>query len=420
MTSGSPKRAVWAWSLYDWANSAFSTTVMAGFFPVFFKQYWSGDASATTSTFYLGLGNSLASLLVVLLAPLLGALADRGSLRKRMLCSFASLGAFATAGLFLVGQGQWVAAVCLYVLGALCFAGANVFYDALLVAVSTEDDRHRVSALGYALGYLGGGLLFAVNVMMTLQPQWFGLADPAEGVRWSFLSVAVWWMVFTVPLVLFVDEPASRGDKAPGIRAAFASLAQTARNVREYPQVWWFLIAFWFYIDGVHTAIAMAADYGLAIGLPQETLITALLLVQFIGFPAALAWGRLADRIGALRSIHITIWVYMAVTVAAVMMDSSLEFYLIAAVVGLVQGGVQSVSRSVFSQLIPTEKAAEFFGFYNMTGKAAAVIGPLLVGVTAATTGNSRLGLLSILVLFVLGLLVLTRVRNPAARGSMP
>ncbi|MEM7378828.1 MAG: MFS transporter, partial [Pseudomonadota bacterium] len=305
-------------------------------------------------------------------------------------------------------------------LGALCFAGANVFYDALLVAVSTDEDRHRVSALGYALGYLGGGLLFAVNVMMTLQPHWFGLADAAEGVRWSFLSVAVWWMVFTVPLLLYVDEPASRTDDAPGIRAAFASLAQTARDVRKYPQVWLFLIAFWFYIDGVHTAIAMAADYGLAIGLPQETLITALLLVQFIGFPAALVWGRLAERIGALRSIHITIWVYMAVTVAAVMMDSSLEFYLIAAVVGLVQGGVQSVSRSVFSQLIPSEKSAEFFGFYNMTGKAAAVIGPLLVGVTAATTGNSRLGLLSILVLFVLGLVVLTRVRDPAARPSTP
>ncbi|MEM6985646.1 MAG: MFS transporter [Pseudomonadota bacterium] len=415
MTQAASKRAIWAWGFYDWGNSAFSTTVMAGFFPVFFKQYWSADAAATTSTFYLGLGNSLASLLVVLLAPVLGALADHGSLRKRMLCSFASLGAFATAALFLVGQGQWIAAVCLYVLGALCFAGANVFYDALLVAVSTDKDRHRVSALGYALGYLGGGLLFAVNVAMTLQPAWFGLADAAEGVRWSFLSVAVWWLVFTVPLLLFVDEPKAREPGGASIRAAFASLVQTAREVRQYPQVWLFLIAFWFYIDGVHTAIAMAADYGLAIGLPQETLITALLLVQFIGFPAAIVWGRLADRIGALRSIHITIWVYMAVTVAAVMMDSSLEFYLIAAVVGLVQGGVQSVSRSVFSQLIPEHKSAEFFGFYNMMGKAAAVLGPLLVGVIAATTGNSRLGLLSILILFIAGLVVLAHVRVPDA-----
>lgn len=411
MNRRAPKRAVWAWGFYDWANSAFSTTVMAGFFPVFFKQYWSGDASATESTFYLGLGNSLASLLVVLLAPVLGAMADQGSLRKRMLFSFASLGAFATAGLFLVGQGQWIAAVCLYVLGALFFAGANVFYDALLVSVSSDSDRHRVSALGYSLGYLGGGLLFAVNVAMTLQPGWFGLADAAEGVRWSFLSVAVWWVVFTVPLLLFVEEPEARGEGGVSFRRAFASLAQTAREVKKYPQVWLFLVAFWFYIDGVHTAIAMAADYGLAIGLPQETLITALLMVQFIGFPAAIVWGRLADRIGALRSIFITIWVYMAVTIAAVMMDSSMEFYLIAAVVGLVQGGVQSVSRSVFSQLIPQHKSAEFFGFYNMTGKAAAVLGPLLVGVTAATTGNSRLGLLSILILFIVGMVVLTRVR---------
>ncbi len=413
MAQHPPKRAIWAWGLYDWANSAFSTTVMAGFFPVFFKQYWSGDVAATESTFYLGLGNSLASLLVAILAPILGALADRGSLRKRMLFSFASLGAFATAALFLVGQGQWVAAVCLYVLGALCFAGANVFYDALLVVVSSERDRHRVSALGYALGYLGGGLLFAVNVAMTLKPEWFGLADAAEGVRWSFLSVAVWWMLFTIPIMLFVEEPAATSSGKVRLGDAFSALAQTAREVRHYPQVWLFLVAFWFYIDGVHTAIAMAADYGLSIGLPQETLITALLLVQFIGFPAALVWGRVADKIGPLRSIHITIWIYMAVTVAAVMMDSSLEFYLIAAVVGLVQGGVQSVSRSVFSQLIPADKAAEFFGFYNMTGKAAAVLGPFMVGATAALTGNSRLGLLSILILFIIGMLVLTRVRMP-------
>lgn len=404
-------RPVWAWGLYDWANSAFSTTVMAGFFPIFFKQYWSGDAAVTTSTFYLGLANSLASLLIVLLAPVLGALADRGGLRKRMLCSFASLGAFATAGLFLVGQGQWIAAVCLYVLGALCFAGANVFYDALLIAVSPGKHRHRASALGYSLGYLGGGLLFAINVAMTLQPAWFGLRDAAEGVRWSFLSVAIWWLVFTFPLMRYVDEPASGKRHGANFKAAFASLAQTAQEVRRYPQVWLFLLAFWFYIDGVHTAVAMAADYGLAIGLPQETLITALLLVQFIGFPAALVWGWLAGRIGALRSIRITIWVYMAVTVAAVSMDSSTEFYLIAAAVGLVQGGVQSVSRSFFSQLIPAGKSAEFFGFYNMTGKAAAVVGPLLVGVTAAATGNPRLGLLSILVLFILGLIVLSKVR---------
>lgn len=404
-------RSVWAWGFYDWANSAFSTTVMAGFFPIFFKQYWSGDAAVTTSTFYLGLANSLASLLIVLLAPVLGALADRGGLRKRMLCSFASLGAFATAGLFLVGQGQWIAAVCLYMLGALCFAGANVFYDALLIAVSPEKHRHRASALGYSLGYLGGGLLFAINVAMTLQPAWFGLRDAAEGVRWSFLSVAIWWLVFTFPLMRYVDEPASGKRHGVSFKAAFASLAQTAQEVRRYPQVWLFLLAFWFYIDGVHTAITMAADYGLAIGLPQETLITALLLVQFIGFPAALVWGWLAGRIGALRSIRITIWVYMAVTVAAVSMDSSTEFYLIAAAVGLVQGGVQSVSRSVFSQLIPASKSAEFFGFYNMTGKAAAVIGPLLVGVTAAATGNPRLGLLSILALFILGLIVLSKVR---------
>ncbi len=413
MQQRSPQRAVWAWSLYDWANSAFALTVISGFFPLFFKQYWSDDIAVTQSTFYLGLATSFASLLIFILAPLLGAMADHGSLRKRMLFSLASIGAFATAALFWVGEGQWLPAVVLYVLGLLCFSGANVFYDALLVAVSTERDRHRVSALGYALGYLGGGLLFAVNVAMTLKPEWFGLADAVEGVRWSFVSVAVWWLVFSVPIMLFVDEPEVSRDTKTGWREAVAALRETAREIKNYPQVWLFLIAFWFYIDGVHTVIVMAVDYGLSIGLPQDALIKALLLVQFVGFPAAIAWGRVAERIGPVRCLHITIVVYMGVTIVAVNMDSAVEFYLIAAVVGLVQGGIQSVSRSVFSQLIPEHKSAEFFGFYNMAGKAAAVVGPLMVGVIAALTENSRLGLLSILILFVAGMLVLRKVKVP-------
>ena len=390
---------------------------MAGFFPLFFKQYWSADTPATISTFWLGAGNSLASLLIVLAAPLLGALADAGGLHKRLLGGFAAIGIAATASFFFVAPGQWPLAILLYIIGILGFSGANVFYDAMLPSLATRSERHRVSALGYSLGYLGGGLLFLVNVMMTLKPAWFGLSDVSQAVRFSFVSVAVWWAVFSLPLLFGVPERAADSPGGVSIGASFARLKETVGRVREYPNLWLFLLAYWLYIDGVATIIRMAVDYGMAIGLPSNSLITALLLVQFIGFPATLVFGRIGERFGAKRGLWIGLWTYVIATICATFMSTTIEFYALAVVLGLVQGGVQSLSRSLFSQLIPPERDGEFFGFLNMLGKAAAVIGPLMVGVVAATSGSSRLGLLSIIVLFVLGMLVLARVEEPDARG---
>lgn len=408
------KRSQFSWALYDWANSAFATTVIAGFFPLFFKQYWSGDTPATTSTFFLGFGNSAASLVIVLAAPVLGALADRGGMRKKMLASLACVGMLATAGLFFVEQGSWPIAIALFFFGIVGFSGANVFYDSLLMSVADKSSRHRVSAAGYALGYLGGGVLFLFNVAMTLKPTWFGLADAAEAVRWSFISVAIWWAVFSIPILLWVKEPATTAEKSQHwIRHSFASVWETTQSIRHYRNAWIFLLAYWLYIDGVATIIRMAVDYGLSIGLPSESLITALLLVQFIGFPATLLFGRLAERIGARRGLWIGLWVYVLATTYAVFMDTSLEFYLLACVLGLVQGGVQSLSRSLFSQLIPVEKSGEYFGFLNMMGKAAAVVGPLLVGVVAYLTKDPRIGLWSILILFFSGMWLLRKVREP-------
>ncbi|MGB0865731.1 MAG: MFS transporter [Granulosicoccaceae bacterium] len=409
-----------SWAIYDWANSAFACTVVAGFYPLFFKQYWSGEEAVTTSTFYLGLGNSLAALVVMLLAPLLGAMADRGSLRKRMLRSFMVLGVISTAGLALVGQGQWPFAVLLFVIASVGFEGANVFYDSLLVLVSKKSKRHYWSAVGYSLGYLGCGLLFAVNVMMTLKPAWFGLADAAAGVRASFVCVGVWWLLFSIPLLRNVKEPEpEEAVQRVSFKQAFAELKETARNLRQYRAAWAFLLAFWFYIDGVHTVIAMAVDYGLSIGLPSDALIVSLLIVQFIGFPAALMFGRIGERFGPLVGIWIALGVYSVVTVFATTMHEAWQFYLMAAAIGLVQGGVQALSRSLFSQLIPQDKSAEFFGFYNVMGKSAAIIGPLLVGVTAAMTQSARLGMLSILILFVVGGLLLLRVQAPTREQLM-
>lgn len=410
-----PRRQVLSWAFYDWANSAFATVVLSGFFPIFFKQFWSAGVDASASTFRLGVANSISSLIVVLMAPILGAIADRVGGRKRFLAAFAALGALCTGSLFLVGQGQWWIASLAFVVGVLGFAGANVFYDALLIAVSGEDNRERVSALGFSLGYLGGGVLFAVNVLMTLNPHWFGLSDAAEAVRWSFLSVSIWWLLFTIPLLVWVPEPAALADGTRGhwMRDSFRELLQTIRDLGAHRNLVRFLIAYWLYIDAVDTIIRMAVDFGLSVGLDSGDLIKALLMTQFIGFPAALVFGLIGQRLGAKAGILIALSVYILVTLYAVFLDTAQEFFVLAAVIGLVQGGVQALSRSLYSRLIPPERAAEFFGFYNMLGKFAAVLGPLLVGAVTLMTDSAGLGLMSLLILLVSGALLLRGVTVP-------
>lgn len=420
-------KTIIAWALYDWANSAFATTVMAGFFPIFFKQYWSAGVASTESTFHLGVGNAAASLMIVLVAPLLGAIADRGGLRRRFLLLFAATGMVATAALYGVEQGEWLAAAVLFVTATIGFMGANVFYDALLVSVASETEWDFVSALGYALGYLGGGLLFGMNVAMTLSPESFGLASASEAVRLSFVSVAIWWALFSVPLILWVKEtPATHSLNGWAVvRAGYHQLVETFRHLRQLRVVVLFLVAYWLYIDGVDTIVRMAVDYGLSIGLQQEDLITALLITQFVGLPATIGFGFLAQHLcvkgsgsdgeGAKRGILLALAVYVLATAGAFFMDSSAEFYGLAVTIGLVQGGVQALSRSYYARLIPAEKSAEFFGFYNMLGKFAAVLGPLMIGVVSLASGSHRWGMLSIVVLFLLGAWLLVKVDASAA-----
>jgi UMF1 family MFS transporter len=402
------RRPVVAWAFYDWANSAFACTVMAGFFPVFFKQYWNAGVVATDSTFRLGLTSGLASLLIAVLAPVLGAIADRSRSRLRQLFAFTLLGSAATLGLALVPQGEWLLAAGLFLLASLGFWGGIVFSDSLLLHVAEPEEYDLVSGFGYALGYLGGGLLFAANVVMTQKPGWFGLADAAEAVRWSFVTVGIWWLVFAVPCLLWVRERsdgriASRVGWRRATREGFAELRHTVAEIRKYRPLVWFLAAYILYIDGVNTVIKMAVDYGLSLGFDQSHLVKALLLTQFVAFPAALAFGWLGSRIGARNGIFLALAVYVAATGYAYFLDDAGDFYLLAFVVGLVQGGIQSLSRSYYGRLVPRDKSSEFFGFYNMMGKASAIIGPTLVGVTAALTSDSRLSIVSIVVLFLAG-----------------
>ncbi len=414
-------RAAWGWSLYDWANSAWTTTVMAGFFPVFFKSFWASDLDASESTFWLGMGNALAGLLVALAAPVLGAMADQGGLKKRMLLSFTALGAVTTAALFLVDAGQWRIALAVYLLGAIAFSGANVFYDALIVDVAERRELDRVSSLGYGLGYIGGGLLFAFNVLMTMHPDWFHLAGKAEAVRWSFLSVAIWWAVFTLPLALWVREPAGaagRSGLAAAARAGFGQLRETFRHLRGQRMIWLFLLAYFFYIDGVNTVARMAVDYGLSLGFDSSVLIKALLLTQFVAFPAAIMLGWLGARLGAKPVLLGAIGVYAAVCVWSSTMKNAADFYWLAAVIGLVMGGIQALSRSMYARMIPAGQSAEYFGFFNMLGKFSAVLGPALMGAASMASGSARASILVIVLLFGLGAALLLRVRECPEQGG--
>jgi UMF1 family MFS transporter len=411
------RRDTLAWVLYDWGNSAFATTVIAGFFPIFFKQYWSAGTPATESTLQLGIANSVASLIVAILAPVLGAMADCGGWRKRMVLGFTAIGVAGTVALAGVGQGDWQLAVIVFTVASLGFWGSNAFYDALVVDVSPPDHLDKVSALGYSAGYLGGGLLFSLNVAMTLKPELFGLDDAVQAVKLSFVSVAVWWTLATIPLAFWVHERGeSRLTSVVAVAVAgWRQFLDTFKDLRQYRSIMWFLFAYWLYIDGVYTVIKMAVDYGLALGFSSDSLIVALLITQFVGFPSALVFGALGERFGARRGIIVGIALYMAVTTWASSMSEIWEFYAMAVIIGMVQGGVQALSRSYFASIIPADKSAEFFGFYNMLGKFASIIGPLLMGFTAVLTGSSRLSLLSLLVLFVLGLWFLMRVPDQRA-----
>jgi UMF1 family MFS transporter len=435
------KKAVWGWAMYDWANSAFATTVMAGFFPIYFKKYWSYGVDVNMSTAQLGFGNAIASLFVALMAPVLGAIADKGSARKKFLIFFAYLGVLMTASLFLIDKGEWAWAIFVYAMGIIGFSGANVFYDALLPTVADEDNIDFVSGLGFSMGYLGGGLLFLINVLMTLMPERFGLADAGEAIRYAFVSVSLWWGIFTICTILWVPEEKTTPGSGHGgnfIRDGFRQFLGTFKEVRHLKTVFLFLFAYWCYIDGVDTIIRMAVDYGMSLGFDWNVLIVALLIVQFVGFPAALGFGKLGQRWGARRGIYLAIGVYMFVTVWGVMMRQKHEFYVLAVIIGLVQGGIQALSRSYYSRLIPKEQSAEYYGFYNMLGKFAAIIGPATMGIVGLiarrmlmppaptpeqieTVGQlaSRWSMASILILFLVGAILLYFVDEEKGRAEI-
>ena len=405
-------KQIYSWAMYDWANSAYATTVMAGFFPLFFKSYFSAETDVITSTAHLGIANSVSSMIVVLLAPFLGAIADVGGLKKRFLFLFTYLGILMSGSLALVESGNWELAAFVYVLGNIGFMGSNIFNDSLLPSVAKEKSFDFVSGLGFSLGYLGGGILFALNVFMVHKPEFFGLADMSEAVKVSFVSVAIWWAIFSLPLLLFVKEerPLQKRKISETVIAGYQQLLNTFKKIRHLKGLLLFLVAYWLYIDGVDTIIRMAVDYAMAIGFDPNSLILALLLVQFIGFPATLLFAKLAQKYDTKKALFVAIGTYILITLWASMMQDEYEFYILAAMIGMVQGGIQALSRSYYARMIPHEQAAEFFGFFNFLGRFATIFGPLLIGFVAVSTDSSRLGIASVIIFFVAGGILLYMV----------
>lgn len=403
-----------SWAFYDWANSVFFTTVMAGFFPIFFKQYWNTDTAVNLSTQRLSTVLGIAGFSLAVLAPFLGALSDYRKVKKNFLFAFMLVGVIANAFLFLVPQGDWFFAACLYGLAFFCCSASCIFNDAMLVSVAEPKDYDRVSSLGYSLGYLGGGILFTLNVLMFQKPEWFGFSSGVEGVKYSFLTVSIWWFVFSMPTLINVPEPDAKPSTESLIeifRRTVLELNQTVKELFVQKNIFYFILAYWFYIDGVSTIMSMAVDFGISIGFEAGDLIKALLLTQFVGFPAAYLTGYLATRFGTKLLINLCLLVYVLVVIGASFMNDATDFYIMAGLIGLSQGGVQALSRSLFASLIPVEKSGEYFGFFNLLGKFAAVLGPFLVAFASAVFDQPQKNFLILLILFGFGIYFLNKVK---------
>lgn len=413
------RKIVNAWCLYDWANSAFITTVAAALFPPYFRSIalhaGLGESDATA---YWGYTVAIALLIVALTAPVLGAMADHTGSKKRYVAVFAGLGIAATATFISIGTDTWRWASLLFVLANIGFAGANVFYESLLPHIARDRDIDRVSTRGYALGYVGGGILLVSNVLWVMKPAWFGLSGVTVAIKASFVSVALWWAFFSVPFFRYVPEPPvglNAGLNLSPIWAGFLRLRETFREMRCYRQLMLFLLAFWIYNDGIGTIIKMATAYGSEIGIGLTDMTLALIITQFVGIPCSFLFGGLAARIGAKQAILLALAVYALICCAGYFMQTALHFYLLAFMVGTVQGGSQALSRSLFGAMVPKEKSAEFFGFFSTSGKFAGIAGPLLFGLIGQWMGESRLSILALIIFFIVGGGLLARV--DVARG---
>ena len=401
-----------AWISYDLGSSAFATTVLAAFFPIFYNQYWSSNIESVLSAQYLSWTLVISNLTLLFTAPLIGAITDISRSTKKLFVSMVMISIIGTGFLYTLQAGSWLYALIFFGIANYFFSASNVIYDKILVQISSPELFSKISGYGYAWGYFGGGFLFLINACMSLYPELFGLSSQADAIRWSFITVSVWWFIFLIPLAITYKELSTKVVENQVIKNSFKNLMNTFISISQYRNAFIFLIAFFLFIDGVHTVVALAATFALNLGLDSSSVIIALLMVQFIAFPSTLMWAYVGEKYSDKFVINFSILIYIVIIIYTLFLSSAMEFYILAAMVGFVQGGIQGSSRGLFAKLIPHDKAGEFFGLFNTFGKAGAFMGPALVGLFLALFESVRISLLPILVLFVLGLIVLYFVKT--------
>jgi MFS transporter, UMF1 family len=418
---GLNRRELRAWAMYDWANSAFQTTVVAAVFPRFFADYAAAGMSPTEATTRFAWASTLAAVIVAIMGPVLGAIADYRAAKKRLLAVSLAVGVTATAMMSGITRGGWEYAAATFVVSNIAFAASLVFYDSLLPHIAARQELDRVSTAGYAVGYVGGGVLLIVNLVWILSPRTFGLPDAAAATKLSFLSVAVWWLIFSIPLFRHVPEPPAIATNSggPNVMVAGFRLAWRAlRELRSYPNAFLMLVAFLLYNDGIQTMIKMSSIYGAEAGIDANAQIAAFILVQFVGIPFSFLFGSLAERIGAKPALFLSLVVYTIVSIIGYFLSQTWHFFALAFLVGTVQGGSQGLSRSLFARMIPKEKSSEYFGFFSVFEKFGQIFGPLVFAAAVTLFGSSRTAVLSVILFFILGALLLTRVDVAAGEAQ--
>ena len=398
--------------MYDWANSAFQSTVVNAVFPVFFSRYAAAGLESPTATF--AWGTTVAVVIVALLSPVLGAVADYHAAKKRLLALFTGIAIVAVLLMAGITQGAWRFALIVFIIANIGERLAWVFYDSLLPHIASPREADRVSTAGFAIGYIGGGILLLVNMAWILSPQTFGFSDATMATKASFISVAIWWLVFSIPLFRYVPEP----PPAAAPRHASRNLAleamtqawRTFHELRRYRNAFLMLIAFLLYNDGIQTMIRMSSIYAAEVGIPTESQIAAFVLVQFVGVPFSFLFGALAQRIGAKPAVFVSVAVYTMTSILGYFLATTWQFFALAFMVGMVQGGSQALSRSLFARMIPKEKSSEYFGFFSVFEKFAGIAGPVTFALSVQVFGSSRAAVLGIILFFIAGAAVLTRV----------
>ena len=408
-------RTVKSWIAYDAGNSAFATTVVAAFFPIFYLEFWASNLPKIEASIYLNWTLVVCNVSILLSGPVIGAITDINQSTKKSLTIFTATSVFFVGLLYFLSAGSWIYALVFFGIANFCFCVAQIPYDKILTKIAPPEKFSIISNQGYAWGYAGGGLLFIVNALMSIYPESFGLASQSDAIRVSFLMVSIWWLLFLIPLLVNFKETTNNQRSKGIVISSLKNIVTTLKSVYQYKNAFLFLIAFFLFIDGAHTVIYLASTFALNLGLETSSIIQALILVQLVAFPATLIWGYVANRFGDKLVLYITISSYIFIIIYSTTLSSALEFYLLAAWVGCVQGGIQGSSRGYFGKLIPKEKAGEFFGLYNVMGRAGAILGPLLVGSLLTLYGNVRIALLPIAILFIIGGLLLTRVKNEIA-----